>query len=237
MNLKIVLSATLILASYAANAQTGTWNIVNYKGTLNNKWSLYTEGQMRSWTFYDRFYYYELKVAGNYNFTKNFSVTGGIGTYHTYTNTGNFKQPITSNEFRTWLQLFITENFGRLYLDHRYRIEQRWLTAGYKNRYRYRLNTVIPLNHSRLIDKTLFATGFDEIFFTNKKPYFERNRIFGGLGYRANPHVTLQAGYINQFDYGIGSQFAKGYLQLTAFLSGNLKKVKAPIHSTHQSMD
>jgi hypothetical protein len=227
----------LTCCSLCVKAQTGTWNIINYKGTLNNRWSFYTEGQTRTWTFYNRFYYYELKAAVNYNFTKNFSVTGGLGTYHTYTNTGNFKQPITSNEFRTWLQLFITENFGRIYIDHRYRIEQRWLTTGYKNRYRYRLNTIIPLNHRKLDDHTVFATGFDEVFFTNKNPYFERNRVFGGLGYRSNKHFTFQAGYINQFDYNLTKPFGKGYLQLTVFLSGNLKKVKAPHPSTHQSLD
>lgn len=237
MKYRFLLLSCLSLFIHSAKSQTGSWNILNAKGTLNDKWSLYAEGQIRSWKFYDHYYYYELKTAVNYNISKNFAVTGGIGTYHTYTNTGNFKHPVTSNEFRTWLQLFMLQNVGRLYIDHRYRIEQRWLTAGYKNRYRYRLNVVVPLNTKTLKDRTVFATGFDELFFTNKTPYFERNRVFGGLGYRSNKHLTLQAGYINQFDYNPVKSFGKGYLQITVFLSGDLKKIIMQRPATHQSID
>ncbi len=221
----------------SAFAQTGSWNIVNAKGTINDKWSIYAEGQLRSWKFYDDFYYYELKSAVNYNIDKNFSVTGGIGTYHTYTNTGNFKKPVTSNEFRSWLQLFLAQRFGRLNIDHRYRIEQRWLTAGYKNRYRYRLNVLVPLNHKILENKTVYVTAYDEIFFTNKIPYFERNRLFGGMGYKFNNRLTLQPGYIKQFDYNLTRRFAKGYLQLTVFLTGNFKKVLHSRADSHQAID
>jgi hypothetical protein len=219
------------------SAQTGSWNIVNVKGTFTDKWSVFAEGQLRSWKVYDQFYYYELKTAATYNFTKELSVTGGLGTYHTYTTGGNFKKPITNNEFRTWLQLMMVQNFGRIKIDHRYRMEQRWVTAGYRNRYRYRLNAIVALNHKKLMDKTIYATAFDEVFFTNKNPYFERNRVFGGLGYQVNNHVTFQAGYINQFDYSLTKEFAKGYLQLTAFLAFNFKKGKVYVPAGHQAID
>lgn len=236
--MKKLFSAFLILlAVHCASAQTGSWNIVNAKGVFNNKWSVFAEGQLRSWKVYDQFYYYELKTAVNYNFTKQLSVTGGLGTYHTYTTTGNFKRPLTNNEFRTWLQLMMVQTFGRIKIDHRYRMEQRWVTAGYRNRYRYRLNAMVALNHKTITDKTLYATGFDELFFTNKTPYFERNRVFGGLGYQINNHVTFQAGYINQFDYSATKEFAKGYLQLTAFLTTGFKKGKPQVPSAHQAID
>jgi hypothetical protein len=93
------------------------------------------------------------------------------------------------------------------------------------------------LNHKTLTDKTIYATAFEEVFFTNKTPYFERNRIFGGLGYQVNNHVTFQAGYINQFDYSTTKEFAKGYLQLTAFLAANFKKGKPHTPAAHQAID
>lgn len=234
---KFLAGLLILLASSNLYAQTGSWTIVNAKGTFNDKWSVFAEGQLRSWKVYDHFYYYELKSAVNYNFTKQLSVTGGLGTYHTYTTSGNFKHPLTNNEFRTWLQVMMVQTFGRIKIDHRYRMEQRWVTAGYRNRYRYRLNAIVALNHKTLTDKTIYATAFEEVFFTNKSPYFERNRIFGGMGYQLNNHVTFQAGYINQFDYSTTKEFAKGYLQLTAFLAANFKKGKPHTPEAHQAID
>src|SRR5205085_1598800 len=127
--IKIFAAFLLCLALTDSDAQTGTWNIVNAKGTFNDKWSVFAEGQLRSWKVYDQFYYYELKTALNYNFTKTISLTAGLGTYHTYTASGNFKKPITNNEFRTWLQVMLIQGAGRLKVDHRYRMEQRWVTA------------------------------------------------------------------------------------------------------------
>ena len=208
----------------AANAQSGSWTNFSAKGTLNDKWSIFTDDQLRSWQFYDHFYYYELETGVNYNVDKNFVITGAMGKYRTFTNTGNFKQPVTGKEFRTWLQLVFAQQVSRLYFDHRIRIEQRWLTAAYKNRFRYRLNVRVPINHKTIDDKSVYVNANEEIFLGAKAPFFEQNRVFGGIGFRSNKHLTLQGGYINQFDYSLQKRFAKGYVQLSVILTGDLKK-------------
>jgi len=44
----------------------GSWNILNVKYTLSDKWSFFGEGQIRSLKLYDHFHYYEVKGGVNY---------------------------------------------------------------------------------------------------------------------------------------------------------------------------
>ena len=43
----------------------GSWNILNAKFNINEKWSVFGEAQLRSLEFYDRFHYYEYKGGVN----------------------------------------------------------------------------------------------------------------------------------------------------------------------------
>ena len=49
---------------------------------------------------------------------------------------------------------------------------------------------------------------FNELFFTNNEPFFERNRLFLGGGFDINKNLAIQTGYIyriifegNKYDY------------------------------------
>jgi len=64
-------------------SKIGSWNILNVTMKINPKWSIFSEGQIRSLSFYDEFHYYELKVGATYKIKPNFSVTTGIGDYNT----------------------------------------------------------------------------------------------------------------------------------------------------------
>src|SRR6185312_1282337 len=125
----------------------GTWHVVNAQYNINTKWFVWGEAQTRSQEFFNTFYYYEAKGGGGLNIGKNFSFLVGTGRYATYSNHGNFKTPFANEEFRLWQQLVISSYVHKVKFEHRYRIEQRWLTnGGYRNRYRYRLNVFLPIN-------------------------------------------------------------------------------------------
>src|SRR4051812_9321007 len=153
----------------------GSWDVANAEYYLNNKWNLWGEVQTRSQKLTDDFYYHELKGGVNFKPNKNLAVLLGTGQYGTYSNGGNFKSPVLSHEFRIWEQLTLVNNIGRVKIEHRYRIEQRWVNDNYRNRFRYRLNPIIPINKPAVEKGTLFATIYDEIFLTNRAQYFERN--------------------------------------------------------------
>jgi hypothetical protein len=223
--------------SFAQNDKLGTWNIVNFKYNTDQKWSVWAESQTRSQLFFNNFFYYEIKGGFGYSIDKNFSLLFGTGRYATYSNDGNFKKPFANEEFRLWEQVTMNQYLDRLKFEHRYRIEQRWLAnGGYRNRFRYRLNAVLPLKNKRLDPKTFYLTAFDEVFLTNVAPYFERNRIFGGVGYKFNSAFVLQPGYIYQFDYRAdNTKSGKGFFQVALFIE--LEKHKSFHEKLPSSVD
>jgi hypothetical protein len=68
----------------AQQASLGSWNILNLKYTLSDRWSFFGEGQIRSLRFYDNFHYYEVKGGVNYELKNGMRFTLGGGTYQTY---------------------------------------------------------------------------------------------------------------------------------------------------------
>jgi Protein of unknown function (DUF2490) len=221
---KTILVLLLFASEKYVMSQIGSWNILNVKMDLNEKWNIFAEAQIRSLQFYDDFHYYELKGGATYKFSRTFSLSSGIGLFDTYAAGGNFKTPMANDEFRSWLQLNITQYERRLKLEHRYRAEQRWTSNGFRNRFRYRLNAVLPLNNKKVIPKTFYLNASNELFFTNKAPYFERNRFFTGIGYEFNQGFSIQTGYLQQFDYRINDESGRSFFQLSFLVDLQWKK-------------
>jgi hypothetical protein len=211
----------LSVSSFAQTPGLGTWNVVSSKFTFNKKWSMLAEAQVRSQKLIHDFNYYEYKAGVGYNFPKTLSVLFAMGHYATFQPDGDFKKPYANNEFRMWEQFVLTNNIGRVKLEHRYRIEQRFTSfAGYRNRFRYRLNVILPFNNTEIKPKTWYTSIFNEVFVTNEGPYFEQNRIFLGIGYQFNTRVGILAGYINRFDQSLTNVPTwKNYFQTNLFLS------------------
>lgn len=233
MRNKFLLVAWLVTAAISSQAQTdglGTWNVLNVRKQFNEKWSAFFETQARSQKFYNNFSYHEYKGGIGYNIAKQFNIVVAAGQYVTYTPNGNF-DTVTQSEFRFWQQFTLSNNLNRVKIEHRYRTEQRWANHNYRNRFRYRLNVIIPVNKSKVEKKTLYTSVSDEIFLTDKQPYFERNRFFGGLGYVFTDLFTLQGGYLRQYDYRMaGTSIGKNYFQLSLLFSLNEDKSKRERH-------
>jgi hypothetical protein len=193
------IAAIIALPSFAQTPGLGTWNVLSGKMTFNKRWNAFAEAQIRSQQFVHDFNYYEYKGGVGYNFKANVSVLLAMGHYKTFQPTGDFINPAVT-EFRIWQQFTLNNNIGRLKLEHRYRIEQRFISSGYRNRFRYRLNALFPFGRKVIENKTWYASVSNEVFLANEDPYFEQNRIFGGLGYQFNDHVNMLTGFINRFD-------------------------------------
>ncbi|UOQ52209.1 DUF2490 domain-containing protein [Hymenobacter cellulosivorans] len=210
MNKAFGLAAVLagLLSHHAASAQTpGTWGnwfigTVVLPGSVEKKWGGYVEAQARTNGLFRQYFYNELKGGLSYDLDKNFTVLLGGGRYSTFDEPG----PINL-EKRLWQQLVINQFLDRIKLEHRYRVEQRWLTyraedsTAFRQRLRYRLNAFLPLFHHTITNKTLFLSVYDEIFLNPKGPVFERNRAYAGLGYQFTKQLNVQVGWLRQANY------------------------------------
>lgn len=227
------------MANFSANAQNnklGSWDILGMNINMRKNFTVYLETQTRSQQLTQDFYYHELKAGLQYNFPKKGSVLFGMGDYKTYAYPGNFKSPATTKEFRIWQQLVLINNIDRIKIEHRYRIEQRWVNGDFFNRFRYRFNPIVPITKKTITAKTLYATAFDEVFFTNEAPYFIRNRVFGGLGYQFSKSFLMQGGFIRQYDYRkIDDGSGKNSIQLMFLFT--LDKTQAKIERHPSTMD
>lgn len=223
---RIICLSILVISLHVQGQKNdfGSWNVLNTKVNLSEKWNLFNELQVRSQSFYANHFYYEVKGGVSFAISKNFSVLAGIGKYKTFTDGGSFKQPVTNNEFRFWQQLTMNHYLDRIKFEHRYRVEQRWFKDEYRNRFRYRLSAAVPINARKIAAKVFYASAFNEIFLTNTEPYFERNRVFAGMGYQINDMFTIQPGYVYQYDYRDGAGKGKHFFQLTLMIEVDTHK-------------
>ena len=213
-----------MLLPFKGNAQSsglGTWNIINAKYSINSKFSLFAEAQLRSLSFFRQFHYYEYKAGMNYKAGKQITLSLAAGKYNTYSEGGNFKSPLRSDEFRLWPQLLIQQPLGNFKMDQRFRTEFRFTGNGYRTRLRYRLG--LSKNFGAVKNGTqLYNAGINnELFFTVNEPYFERNRLLFFVTRRLNRLVVLQVGYLHQFDYRINDETGRDFLQTGVYFEFN----------------
>ncbi|WP_046244566.1 DUF2490 domain-containing protein [Hymenobacter terrenus] len=221
----------LVLQSPVARAQTapsatqpwGSWFIstVQLPGSMGHKWGSYAEVQVRTNSVFRQYFYNEVKVGVSYDIDPNFTVLIGGGRYSTSDYQDLSAHPLNV-EKRLWEQLVLTQYSSRLKLEHRYRIEQRWFrfrddSTSFRQRFRYRLNAFFPLNKKTITAGTVFLSAYDEIFLNPKGPVFERNRVYGGLGYQVNAHLIVQVGLVNQANYNLPAYRAGQFIpQITS---------------------
>lgn len=210
---------------FAQHNSFGTWNIVSLKLNLNKHWSVFEESQLRSQLFYDNFSYYEVKGGAAYSFKK-FSALAGFGKYVTYSDGNNFKRPYVNKEWRLWEQFLVNSYAGRVKIENRIRIEQRWTSSlGYRNRFKYRLNAMVPLTSKKIKPGTFYFSGWDEIYLTDSNPHFETNRIYAGAGYQVSRQLTIQSGFLSVTSYKTDDTHSgKNYVQLTVLIETNTHK-------------
>lgn len=193
----------------------GSWNILHLKYNQTSRLSFFGEAQVRSLLFYKHFHYHEFKGGVNYKVFPYLTLSIAAGDYDTYKEGGNFVYPKNNDEFRLWTQAILSQNIGKkLKIEQRYRVESRFTYSGYRNRFRYRLGASYPFGHEKNGFKPFQISANNEIFFTDKEPYFERNRISVSLSYKITGQLTWQLGYLHQFDYKINDESGRDFLML-----------------------
>lgn len=216
MKIKALLIQSLFLFfcfyAKAQDSTLGTWNILHMDVKFNKHWSMFAEGQIRSLRMYDHFHYYEYKGAIVYDLQENSTLALGFGQYRTYSEGGTFLDPIRSDELRLWPQFLLNQKIKRLKIEHRYRAEFRFTNNGFRNRFRLRFGISHPLLEKHITKGRLVIRANNELFFTNRAPYFERNRSQLQFVYQLNSAIEFQLGYLHQFDYQIIDETGRDFL-------------------------
>ncbi|MEO9475686.1 MAG: DUF2490 domain-containing protein [Cyclobacteriaceae bacterium] len=197
------LLALIPLFGQAQESSLGNW--INYFGNkkLNDKFNWHHEAQFRNYNAVGDLEQLLLRTGIGYNLTDgNNNVLLGYGFIHSQNYVDVIDEKQNVDEHRIFQQFITKQQLGRVGLQHRYRFEQRFVASSFKLRYRYFLGLSVPLNNAKMVDKTLYLSAYNEIFLNSKNTIFDRNRLYGGLGYKLNKAVRFELAYMNQFFQG-----------------------------------
>ena len=194
----VLLSFLFIPLTFSQGSDFGNWMIYFGNNKLNEKFNIHNEVQYRNYNAVGDLEQLLLRTGLGYNLTpNNNNLLLGYGFIRSE-NYQNLDTKLVLNEHRIYQQFITKQSFGRVIFSHRYRLEERFVADDFKMRFRYFLATNVALNHKLLVPNTIYLSAYNEIFINAKNQLFDRNRIYGGLGYKVSNNLKLEIGYMNQ---------------------------------------
>lgn len=184
--------------SMAQKSDVGNWFIYFGNQKINKKINWHNEIQYRNYNFIGDINQLLIRTGIGYNLSENNdNILLGYGYIqsHTYDAAGNKNR---RDEHRIFQQFITKQNIHNFYLQHRYRIEERFFTDDFKFRFRYFLSVNKPLNKKSLSKNAIYLSAYNEIFLNAEKPVFDRNRLYGALGYCINDYIKIETGFMTQ---------------------------------------
>ena len=216
--IKIILISSLSFLSLSAQNDKGNWLMYFGTNKINEKFSLHTEAQYRNHTISPtNIEQLLLRTGLNYHFKPNAFATIGYAHIGNHLYESERTSPETE-EHRIWQQFLTTSFLGRVKFEHRYRFEQRFIEENFKTRFRYRLMLFLPLNSQKIEKGTTYLGIYNELFVNGEKTFFDRNRLYGGVGYKYANNIDFQFGLLRQETQSI----AKTFLQFGIIFNTNL---------------
>ena len=183
----------------AQNTDAGNWFLYFGNQKINKRWNWHNEVQYRNYNLAGDLEQLLLRTGIGYNLSENNNtVLLGYAFVHSEPYIAGTDKKSNTNEHRIFQQFITKEKFGRVNIQHRYRLEQRFMEEDYKMRLRYFLSLNVPLTKKEMEKNAVYASAYNEIFINTKPNYFDRDRVYGGVGYCFNKNFKVEAGVMTQ---------------------------------------
>ena len=184
---------------YSQKSEIGNWFIYFGNQKINKNLNWHNEVQYRNYDFIGDTNQLLLRTGIGYNLTENNNnVLLGYAFVNTQKYIPNSDQKQESNEHRIFQQFITKQNFGRFFVLHRYRVEERFFKDDFQVRLRYFLNLNIPIIKKTLDKNAIYLSAYNEIFVNTEKPLYDRNRVYAALGFVINKNFKVEAGFMSQ---------------------------------------
>ena len=212
----LTLALVLPFCASSQDSNLGNWLIYIGSKKLKSKWNIHNEVQYRNYDAVGDLEQLLLRTGLGYNLTENNNnLLVGYGYILSENYVDNTSDKVSVNEHRIFQQFTTKQKIGKIGISHRYRFEQRFVESEFKMRFRYFLGLNIPLQYKEDGNNLLYLSAYNEIFLNSKSSVFDRNRVYGGLGYRFSKALRIELGYMNQFFENSG----RDQINVIAFVS------------------
>ncbi|MGB3800048.1 MAG: DUF2490 domain-containing protein [Lewinella sp.] len=211
--MKYCLYFLLSFCTLSVNAQSvdedklGAWYMYFYTHSFGDSpWGIQGDAQYRNWNLGGDLEQLLLRSGITYTPT-DAGITFTLG-YANITSGAYGDSDATSGESRVYQEALFPQRIGsRFLLTHRLRYEQRWVAdQDFRTRYRYNLFVNVPLNATDMGKGVLNLALYNELFINGQLDigdgrqvqYFDRNRLYIGLGYGITDRLRTQLGWMRQ---------------------------------------
>ncbi|MFM7672206.1 MAG: DUF2490 domain-containing protein [Bacteroidota bacterium] len=197
------------------HAQSGpsAWGSIFVSGPFRKQWGLHLDVQVRSTNGMDGVKGWLFRPGLHVQLNKRHWLTMGYAYVFNQTNSPGIRTYLP--EHRLWQQWTHLQHLGRLQLQHRLRIEERFIgstrytegagiptSPSYSTRFRYFNRLLIPTVSTKSFTKGAYGCIQNEVFLhltgnnnLNGKT-FDQNRAYLALGYRFNKQLDAECGYM-----------------------------------------
>ena len=212
------------------------WAMTLNTFALSPKFNFIFDSQLRSNDQWKKTETFILRPGLTYVLSKNVSLSAGLALITNWKTMEGIRDGVSDN--RIWQQLGINQQLKNTVLQHRIRIEERWIpvlkVAGseivksdpnFNARFRYFTRWISPFSATKKLTKGMYWAVQNEFFFNaagarhaNRK-LFDQSRTYAGTGYRLGKHADLELGYMFFYTEGRNKDYTtNNIIQLSSFL-------------------
>lgn len=216
------------LISLAQMQENSGWAAWFNSYRLSDKVGIHFDGQLRTSDDFESIKNILIRPGVTWFFDDTKNATAGYALIRTYQKLEGISDADLT-EHRIWQQFIYNQKVSRASLTHRFRLEQRFIGQLsediFSQRFRYFLRAQIPLKNmdSAPFSRGAFVALQNEVFLhlQNRDELngylFDQNRAYVAGGYRFNPSVDLEAGYLNQASKGRHRSLVNNVVQLAIY--------------------
>ena len=188
-----------VINGNAQKSNTGNWFIYFGNQKINRHWNWHNEIQYRNYNLIGDLQQLVLRTGFGYNLSENNNnVLLGYAYVYSERYLPSSSDKVGATEHRIFQQFITKQNFRFINLTHRYRIEERFRPDKFQVRFRYFLSANIPITRQSMSANTLYLSMYNEIFMNATAPVFDRNRIYGAIGYVLPRNMRIEVGIMTQ---------------------------------------
>ena len=199
------------IAAIGQSNNVGTWFVYFGNQKINDKWNIQSDFQYRDYRFLGQRNQFLARAGLGYNLKpQNHNLLLGYAYITTDAYDEFDNNTSTKIEHRIYQQYLYKNKVGSNSLTHRFRLEERFFPNEFGLRARYFISVQKPLGSKTIAKGNTYLSAYNELFVDIKDPKFDRNRLYGGLGYGITESLRIETGYMIQAQKNI----TRGQLQL-----------------------